>query len=68
MWPIDGIERDAKGGWSWFVRQRYSLMIDSNTVRYVTGDYRRLARVVHWLRYHGHALYINDEQGMQIQV
>jgi len=43
-------------------------MIDADTVRYVTGDYRRLARVVHWLRYHGHALYINDEQGMQIQV
>jgi len=49
------------------INQKYRLFIDANVVRHVRGNHMKLVRVVNWLRHQGHTLYIEDEQGMQIQ-
>lgn len=50
------------------VSYRYRLFIDAGIIRHVRGNHEKLARVAGWLRHLGHSLYIEDEQGMQIQI
>jgi len=49
------------------VNHQYRLFIDAGVIRHVSGKHQKLVRVAGWLRHLGHKLYIEDEQGMQIQ-
>ena len=50
------------------VNHQYRLFIDAGIVRHVNGKHQKLVRIACWLRHLGHTLYVEDEQGMQIQV
>jgi len=49
------------------VSHRYILYIDSAVTRHMEGNLYKLVRVAGWLRHLGHTIYVEDEQGMQIQ-